>query len=134
MQLFRRQFRGNSNPFNVNCQYMPELNDLRTPTPLTWTLSYYAIGCDTDVQTYTDNFSMFVAGKIYTPLAAVTGVVSATSNQMYETFTYPQLIVTILTPGETLTVVRRAFSPFLLSRLRVPLVSARKNHRKFPAF
>jgi hypothetical protein len=113
---------------------MPELNDLRTPTPLTWTLSYYAIGCDTDVQTYTDNFSMFVAGKIYTPLAAVTGVVSATSNQMYETFTYPQLIVTILTPGETLTVVRRAFSPFLLSRLRVPLVSARKNHRKFPAF
>jgi len=111
---------------------MPELNDLRTPTPLTWTLSYYAIGCDTDIQTYTDNFSFFVGGKIYTPLAAVTGVVSATSNQMYETFTYPQLIVTILTPGQTLTLVRRAFFPFLLSRLRVPQVSARKNPRKSP--
>src|SRR5438552_19113186 len=103
---------------------MPELNDLRTSTPLTWTLSYYAIGCDTDIQTYTDHFSFFVGGKIYTPLAAVTGVVSATSNQMYETFTYSQLIVTILTTGRTFIFLISSFFLFLLIRLLLPRVLA----------
>ena len=78
--------------------------DLRTPTPYTFTLSALASGCATDPQTLTDWVTWDVDGTNFPAATAATITFSAASF-VYATFTFPDMTVTSLTPGERLTLV-----------------------------
>ena len=87
-------------------QTLPNLADLRTPTPYTWTLSALATGCDTAPTTFLNHWTWVVAG---TPFYAANTVTETLTNgplsSYYETYTFPQMTVTSLYPGEALTLV-----------------------------
>jgi len=87
-------------------KYPVNLVDLRTPTPYTWTLSALASGCDTAPTTFTNHFMWFIAGTPFPAINTVTETISdATLIKYFETFTFPQMTVTSLYPGEPLSLV-----------------------------
>jgi hypothetical protein len=94
------------NVSGVNENVLTGLNDLRTATPFTFTLSVAASSCATDPLTLTDALTWDVQG---TPFPAVEqGVITYTGAALqtyYATFTFPGMTVTSLVPGEPLTLV-----------------------------
>jgi hypothetical protein len=108
LQCHRRQSSGN---FAIPCppltgKYPVNLNDLRTPTPYTWTLSALASGCDTAPTTFTNHYMWFIARTPFPAINTVTQTLTeATLVKYFETFTFPQMTVTSLYPGEPLSLV-----------------------------
>jgi hypothetical protein len=85
-------------------QTLENLNDLRTPTPYTFTITALASGCATAPTTITDLVTWEVDGTPFPAEQAATVTFSAASI-VYAVFTFPNMIVTSLTPGEPLTLV-----------------------------
>ena len=108
MQHHRDQLSGNS-PLFVSklADFLTpaDLFDLRTATPYTWTLSAVANGCATNPLTLTlSSESLEINGTFFTARNTPTIAVS-TQTFIYATVTFPDLIVTSLTPGELVTLV-----------------------------
>jgi len=80
------------------------LLNLQTPTPFTFTLTAIATGCDTDPLTLSLTETLFVNATEF-----VGNVVTVTLNQtaavVYASCTFPDLTVTSLIPGESMTLV-----------------------------
>jgi len=90
----------------INQQTIPGLNDLRTATPFTFTLSVAASNCATAPLTLTDSLTWDVDG---TPFPAASPIIVTYTNAApaisYLIATFPGMIVTSLTPGEPITLV-----------------------------
>lgn len=90
----------------LTSKYPVNLDDLRTATPYTWTLSALASGCDTDPTTFTNHYMWLIAGTPFPAINTITQTLTdATLVKIFETFTFPQMTVTSLYPGEPLSLV-----------------------------
>jgi len=74
------------------------------PTAFTFTETIVQGGCDTDVISYTNSYTAIVDGTLY-PGIPGPGVYSLATGTVSSEYTFPNLIVTILTPGEPITIV-----------------------------
>lgn len=86
----------------ANLKTPQNLEDLRTATPYTMTLSAIANGCENDPITQTWDPTMVVNGSSF-PCTGPTTLTIRTQTLVLVSFTFPGLFVTSLTPGEALT-------------------------------
>jgi len=79
------------------------LTDLRTATPFIWEMLLFGVtGCDVLPTTYFDWETAIVRGTSY-PAAQVMTVGVSASTTMHQRWTFPALIVTLLKPGDTIS-------------------------------
>jgi hypothetical protein len=71
---------------------------------LTYTNTVSVSGCETDPLSYSDFLTAFVNGTGYTAINPLL-VTFSNAGFAYDVFTFPGLIVTLLTPGEYITMV-----------------------------
>jgi hypothetical protein len=81
-----------------------ELQDLRYPVAFTFTESITVSGCLATPETSTEYYTAFVGGTSYyaAPIVATYG----SNYYIYPKYTFPQLLLTDLYPGEIITMVR----------------------------
>lgn len=89
-------------------QQPPNLSDLRTPTPFTFTLSAIAAGCDTDPLTLSFSETWLINGTGF-PAAnpVLVTLTNAAPSSFYAVITFTGITVTSLTPGEPMTLVHQ---------------------------
>ena len=108
------------NVSNLLGQNSDQITDLRTPTPFTWTFTYgNAFNCSATPLTEILNYSVLLSGQTYPAQAPVTQIFSVSPGTL--TLTYPNLTVTLFTPGQTLYMVYDAHSLTLLEYLTIDL-------------
>ena len=88
----------------INCYDLTGLSDLRTATPLTYVETLVVSGCGSTPYSFTEWRTAYVSGTPYPALAAVTQI-PAPSGTVEITFTYANLLMTMLQPGDTILVV-----------------------------
>jgi hypothetical protein len=71
---------------------------------LTYTNTVSVSDCETDPLSYSDFLTAFVNGTGYPAIGPVS-VTFSSAGLAYDVFTFPGLIVTLLTPGEYVTMV-----------------------------
>jgi hypothetical protein len=82
------------------------LTDLRTPVPFTLSEIELVQNCGAMPQTSTEVYEITVGGTVYRALPAT--ITFANETRLTHTWEFPDLLLTLLTPGETITFV---FSP-----------------------
>jgi len=88
----------------INSETQANLEDLRTATPYTLTLSAIANDCSDDPQTVSFQPIAIVDGTFFSVTAPVVVTIN-TQTLVLISFTFPELTVTSLHPGEALTIV-----------------------------
>ena len=91
-----------SNTFGAN--YQDPITGIATPTPLTYTHSVFVSDCETNPTSFLDYLTAIVDGTRYPAINPVL-VVFSNLGYTYPAFTFPGLIVTILTPAQRFTMV-----------------------------
>lgn len=87
-------------------QEPPNLTDLRTPTPFTFTLSAIADGCNTDPLTLSFSETWLIDGTGFPAENPVlVTLTNAAPASFFATITFLGITVTSLTPGEQMTLV-----------------------------
>ena len=80
--------------------------DLRTPTPFIYVDTVSVLDCATAPSTATGWYTAYVGGASY-PAVGSDVIVYGSTSVIYVAYTFQGLIVTILTPGEVLTMVNQ---------------------------
>jgi hypothetical protein len=80
------------------------LSDLREIVPFTYDYDFSQTGCGTTSYEFTEVRTAYVRGTSYLGLPG-SAVIASPSGATCITFTFPELLLTLLTPGDIMTVV-----------------------------
>jgi len=88
---------------SLTYQNLTTFTDLRATTAFTYVETYYNItDCDTSPFIFTEWRTAYVRGSTY---AGNTVTITLQSGNTFVTYTFPDLIVTLLQPGDTVIMV-----------------------------